>query len=156
MLGGQRPRDDPSAIAINSNFPDPEELVVELSAPIHIGRRIESESIRPLPLSGSECYKKGQSAWSTGKSMRCMSCGSENPDSKRLCGDFGSSLGSRCARYGVENPAGKKFCSDCGADLSQPTAAPRSAESRAVPFMFEHSKPHEVGALLRSRSRLGA
>ena len=30
--------------------------------------------------------------------MRCTSCGSENPDSKRICGDCGSPLGSRCAR----------------------------------------------------------
>ena len=72
--------------------------------------------------------------------MRCTSCGSENPDSKRFCGDCGSPLGSRCARCGVENPAGQKFCGDCGADLSQPTAAPLSA----APVVVEHGKPHEV------------
>ena len=44
--------------------------------------------------------------------MRCTSCSSENPDSRRFCGDCGSPLGSRCARYGVENPAGKKFWGD--------------------------------------------
>src|SRR6266849_9691569 len=69
--------------------------------------------------------------------MRCTSCGSENPDSKRFCGDCGSPLGSRCARCGVENPASKKFCGDCGADLSQPTAAPRSAEPAAAPVVVE-------------------
>ena len=76
--------------------------------------------------------------------MRCSSCGSENPDSKRFCGDCGSPLGSRCARCGVENPAGKKFCGDCGADLSQPKAAPRSAEPAAAPVVVQHGKPHEV------------
>src|SRR3984893_14346039 len=76
--------------------------------------------------------------------MRCTSCGSENPDSKRFCGDSGSPLGIRCARRGVENPADKKFCGDCGADLSQPTAAPRSAESAAAPLVVEHREPHEV------------
>src|SRR6202790_4485074 len=76
--------------------------------------------------------------------MRCTSCGSENPDSKRFCGDCGSPLASRCARCGVENPAGKKFCGDCGADLSQPPLARRSAEHAAAPVVVEHGKPHEV------------
>ena len=60
--------------------------------------------------------------------MRCTSCGSENLDSKRFCGDWGSSLGSRCARCGVENPAGKKFCGDCGVLLaaSAPTVAAKT------------------------------
>src|SRR6266849_1765357 len=49
--------------------------------------------------------------------MRCASCGSENPDSNRFCGDCGSPLGNRCVRCGVENPASQKFCGDCGADL---------------------------------------
>jgi rRNA maturation endonuclease Nob1 len=76
--------------------------------------------------------------------MRCTSCGSENPDSKRFCGDCGSPLGSRCARCGVENPIGKKFCGDCGGDLYQPTASPRSAESAAAPVVVEHGEPHKV------------
>ena len=76
--------------------------------------------------------------------MRCTSCGSENPDSKRFCGDCGSPLGNRCTRCGVENPAGKKFCGDCGADLSQPPVARRSAEHAAAPVVGEHGEPHEV------------
>src|ERR1700694_5296232 len=76
--------------------------------------------------------------------MRCTGCGSENPDSKRFCGDCGSPLGSRCARCGVENPAGKKFCGDCGADLSQPTAAPRSAEPAGAPVGVETGEPPEA------------
>jgi class 3 adenylate cyclase/predicted ATPase len=76
--------------------------------------------------------------------MRCASCDSENPDSKRFCGDCGLPLGSRCARCGVENPVGKKFCGDCGADLSEPRAALRSAESTAAPVVGEHGEQHEV------------
>ena len=72
--------------------------------------------------------------------MRCTSCGSENPNSKRFCGDCGAPLGNRCARCGVENPVGQKFCGDCGADLSQPTAAPLSA----TPISIEHGEPHEA------------
>jgi class 3 adenylate cyclase len=76
--------------------------------------------------------------------MRCASCGSENPASKRFCGDCGRPLGSGCPKCGAENPADKKFCGDCGADLSQPTAAPQSAESAAAPVAGEHGEPHEV------------
>src|ERR1700730_13898576 len=65
--------------------------------------------------------------------MRCTSCDSENPDSKRFCGDCGSPLGSRCPKCRAENPADKKFCGNCGADLFQPTAAPRSTEFAAEP-----------------------
>jgi Double zinc ribbon len=85
-----------------------------------------------------------KAVWLCSKPMRCTSCGSENPDSKRFCGDCGSSLGSRCARCGVENPAGKKFCGDCGADLSQPTAAPQSAEPAGAPVVVESGEPPEV------------
>jgi hypothetical protein len=88
---------------------------------------------RPAAPSQCRVIQKGQSLDLPGKAMRCTSCGSENPASKRFCGDCGSPLGSRCARCGVENPAGKKFCVDCGAVLSQPTAAPRSAESATKP-----------------------
>jgi class 3 adenylate cyclase/tetratricopeptide (TPR) repeat protein len=76
--------------------------------------------------------------------MRCTKCGSENPDSKRFCGDCGSPFGNCCARCGAENPAGKKFCGDCGADLSQPTAAPQSAEPAAAPVVVESGEPPEV------------
>jgi hypothetical protein len=88
-------------------------------------------------------------AFFSGKPMRCTSCGSENPDSKRFCGDCGSPFGNRCERCGVENPVGKKFCGDCGADLSQPTAAPRSAEPAAAPVVGEHSEPrHRASAAI--------
>ena len=83
---------------------------------------------------------EGWIACFSGKPMRCTSCGSENPDSKRFCGDCGSPLSNRCARCGVENPAGQKFCGDCGADLSQPTAAPLSA----APISSEHGESHEA------------
>ena len=35
--------------------------------------------------------------------MRCTSCGSENPESKRFCGDCGSPLGSRCASKVIDS-----------------------------------------------------
>jgi hypothetical protein len=75
--------------------------------------------------------------------MRCTSCGSESPDSKRFCGDCGSPLSNRCARCGVENPAGKKFCRDCGADLSQPRPLHGHPSPRPHPSWSKHGEPHE-------------
>jgi class 3 adenylate cyclase/tetratricopeptide (TPR) repeat protein len=76
--------------------------------------------------------------------MRCTSCGSENPDSKRFCGDCASPLGNRCAKCGAENPVDKKFCGDCGAALSQPTATSQPAELAAAPSIVGHGEPHEL------------
>jgi class 3 adenylate cyclase len=60
--------------------------------------------------------------------MRCSSCGSENPVSKKFCGDCGALLENRCPKCSVENPPGKRFCGDCGTMLT-PTAAVRVAAS---------------------------
>jgi class 3 adenylate cyclase/tetratricopeptide (TPR) repeat protein len=60
--------------------------------------------------------------------MHCSKCGSENPGSKRFCGDCGAALENRCAKCGAENPLEKKFCGDCGARLETATlaSAPRA------------------------------
>ena len=55
--------------------------------------------------------------------MRCLKCGSENPDTKRFCGDCGEALANRCAKCGAENLPSKKFCGDCGASLVADTVA---------------------------------
>ena len=55
--------------------------------------------------------------------MRCQSCGSENPEEKKFCGDCGAVLTNHCPRCGSNNPPGKQFCGDCGAALN--TTLPR-------------------------------
>ena len=94
--------------------------------------------------------------------MECPSCGSENPERKRFCGDCGAPLALRCSACGAENPPAKRYCGDCGAALiiclpaspqvpaaqgtsrpanrrGEPLALParsRSAERRQVTVMF--------------------
>src|SRR5215469_10522780 len=50
--------------------------------------------------------------------MRCPSCNTENPPTKRFCLQCGFRLEGRCPQCGVENPAGARFCGDCGTRLS--------------------------------------
>jgi len=71
--------------------------------------------------------------------MRCSNCGSENPASKKFCGDCSTPLENRCPKCGAENPPGKRFCGDCGAPLD--VTAPAEAE------------PHS-GALIGERRHL--
>ena len=49
--------------------------------------------------------------------VRCPTCGSDNPDGKKFCGDCGTALENRFPQCGADNPANKKFCGECGAGL---------------------------------------
>src|SRR5437870_2890507 len=62
--------------------------------------------------------------------MLCRSCGTENPEGKKFCGECGSPLALSCPACGSPNPPGMKFCGDCGATLG---AAPQGAPTPAVP-----------------------
>jgi len=68
--------------------------------------------------------------------VRCPSCGEENPAKFRLCGFCGTSLTPapetvRCANCGEENPAKFRLCGFCGTPLAATSltpAAPAPAE----------------------------
>ncbi|MGQ9588558.1 MAG: zinc ribbon domain-containing protein [Thermoplasmata archaeon] len=60
--------------------------------------------------------------------MRCLVCGTHNPDGKRYCGRCGNDMSAkmvpgpvvsapRCPVCGTYNPEGKKFCGQCGGEL---------------------------------------
>ena len=78
--------------------------------------------------------------------MNCPSCGTENPEGKKFCGDCGNQLALACPACGSPNPPDKRFCSECGAKLggdsqakaSPPTAreAAPTAERRLVSVLF--------------------
>jgi hypothetical protein len=55
--------------------------------------------------------------------MRCPSCGFENPEGMKFCGECGAPLTGRCPQCGFENPPRFKFCGGCGAPLSLPAQA---------------------------------
>src|SRR5206468_7375418 len=61
--------------------------------------------------------------------MRCPSCGFENPEGIKFCGQCAAPLKRRCLQCGFENPPGFKFCGECAAPLG--AAAPVPAQQPA-------------------------
>ncbi len=60
--------------------------------------------------------------------MGCPSCGTENPESTKFCGNCGTRLNNQCAQCSHENPPQFKFCGECGAPLQAgSTSSPRAA-----------------------------
>jgi hypothetical protein len=55
--------------------------------------------------------------------MRCSSCGCENPEGIKFCGQCASALALICPKCHFENPLGFKFCGQCRASLG-PTKNP--------------------------------
>ena len=53
----------------------------------------------------------------------CPSCGVENVDVARFCGDCGTALDASCPSCGMARQPGKRFCIRCGGLLDQPTVA---------------------------------
>jgi class 3 adenylate cyclase/predicted ATPase len=49
--------------------------------------------------------------------MRCPSCGFENPEGIKFCGECGVPFKRRCPQCGFENPPQFKFCGECGTSL---------------------------------------
>jgi class 3 adenylate cyclase len=83
--------------------------------------------------------------------VTCTSCGGENPDGVKFCGECGAALATPCPACGTPNEAGRKFCGECGTALVEgltqapapspvtQTAAPAVeavAERRLVSVLF--------------------
>lgn len=56
--------------------------------------------------------------------MKCPSCGAENPEGQKYCGECVASMSEpplpragvlKCPNCGFDNPEGKRYCADCGA-----------------------------------------
>src|SRR2546425_1335769 len=59
--------------------------------------------------------------------MRCASCGFENPEGIKFCGECATPLKRRCPQCGVENPPGFKFCGECATPLTERPAIAKSS-----------------------------
>jgi class 3 adenylate cyclase len=57
--------------------------------------------------------------------MRCPSCGFENPQGMKFCGQCASPLGRRCPQCGFDNPPGFAFCGQCATPLTERPPTPR-------------------------------
>src|SRR5262245_8164282 len=66
--------------------------------------------------------------------MRCESCGFENPEGMKFCGECATPLKRRCPQCGVESPAGFKFCGACATPLARQTATPPSPTAAVQPL----------------------
>jgi class 3 adenylate cyclase/predicted ATPase len=85
--------------------------------------------------------------------MRCPSCGFDNPEEMKYCGECGVLLQHRCPQCGCENPPRFKFCGACGTPLSGQPRAPQSTPTdawrdsqeaqtpRLTPPTVEHPRP---------------
>ncbi len=61
--------------------------------------------------------------------MRCASCGSDNPEGTKFCGECGGPFQTRCLQCGFENLPSTKFCRECGTPLAQQSSV-QSPETR--------------------------
>lgn len=50
--------------------------------------------------------------------MKCPSCGFDNPQSMRFCGQCATPLAHICAQCGFESPGSFKFCGNCGSSMT--------------------------------------
>jgi class 3 adenylate cyclase len=97
--------------------------------------------------------------------MICSSCGTENEQGRKFCGNCGTALSVVCGVCATPNPPGTKFCGECGSSLTNEPAADvardtPSAERRLVSVLFadlvgfttisESRDPEEVRELLTS------
>lgn len=71
--------------------------------------------------------------------MGCPSCGHDNPEGVRFCGECGASLQAAvtCPRCDTLNPQGVKFCHECGQRLAEAAPSKRTpTPAPAIPAAF--------------------
>jgi class 3 adenylate cyclase len=72
--------------------------------------------------------------------MHCPSCGHENRDGAKYCGECSTTLGDSfvCRACGTSNPSGQKFCDSCGQSIGQRSVAqrPDAVPAEALPSSF--------------------
>ncbi|MFC1858855.1 adenylate/guanylate cyclase domain-containing protein [Thermodesulfobacteriota bacterium] len=56
--------------------------------------------------------------------MKCLKCGTENPETRKFCRECGEKLLLKCPKCNSENLPGDKFCGECGYDFRKPWEAP--------------------------------
>ncbi|MFL5963267.1 MAG: AAA family ATPase [Gaiellaceae bacterium] len=65
----------------------------------------------------------------------CPTCGAENSESVKFCGECGSALALACPACGAPNAPDRKFCGECGSPLAEglPAPLPAAAWPREAP-----------------------
>src|SRR5882724_5648887 len=88
--------------------------------------------------------------------MRCLSCGSDNPDGAKFCIECAAPLRQRCPSCGAENLPRAKFCGECATPLSarSPVAEPRDLTSSSPPASY--TPKHLAERILAEQAALEA
>jgi uncharacterized membrane protein YvbJ len=73
--------------------------------------------------------------------MQCPSCGSENPEGTKFCGECGVPIQTRCPQCGFANLPSTKFCRECGTPLTGQSSPPARSDQ---------STEHGVRATVRT------
>ena len=84
--------------------------------------------------------------------MTCSSCGQDNPEGMKFCGECGSALSPECSQCGFRNPPTFKFCGECGAALVGMTAKASPAPDPPAPRSY--TPKHLAQKILNVRSAL--
>src|SRR5262245_12423371 len=76
--------------------------------------------------------------------MRCPSCGADNPEGTKFCGECGVPIQPRCPQCGFANLPSTKFCRECGTPLTGQSAVVRSPLSAATPPLPRDYTPRHL------------
>jgi class 3 adenylate cyclase/tetratricopeptide (TPR) repeat protein len=72
--------------------------------------------------------------------VRCSSCGTQNEEGRKFCGECGARLARACPACGTQNDPAAKFCGECGSSLDHEAPAVKlaapAAERRLVSVVF--------------------
>src|SRR5213593_4764754 len=88
--------------------------------------------------------------------MRCASCGFENPEGMKFCGECATPLKRRCPQCGVENPPGFKFCGECATPLTERPAIAQSAPGAVSSTPAHYTPKHLAERILAEQAALEA
>src|SRR5262245_54730607 len=82
--------------------------------------------------------------------MKCPSCGCENREGAKFCGDCAALLAEAlvCAKCGTANPKGRKFCDSCGNRIGDVAKGAQPPDPRS------HTPKHLAEKILTSRGAL--
>src|SRR5262249_31402488 len=82
--------------------------------------------------------------------MKCPSCGCENREGARFCGECAAPLAEAlvCTKCGTANPKGRKFCDSCGNRIGDVANRVQQSDPRF------YTPKHLAEKILTSRSAL--
>ena len=70
--------------------------------------------------------------------MKCPSCQTDNPPTRKFCRECGTKLLRICPECAAENLPGDKFCGECGKPLDKPKEASRIDYSAPESYTPKH------------------